>query len=142
MNINHSHMRYDDDESRMEELRELFALLDEKEKETENLVKQIDYSCFDHIVIALEQALNAIGGRRSFYTLCRDRTTVVETISLPLFKVLNAFRKHLVILRIVPNSNSLISRFKHIIRTYQMIRYPNHLVVIQPKLQSINTIEA
>jgi hypothetical protein len=120
-----------EDEARMQELRELFALLEEKEL---------------HHNVSFDEEIHSIDGAfgRSLRILSWDD---FESDSDPVDihqMWLKALQHVMSYLRsaLPSEDTSLLSKFKQTLTRYAEIKYPNLLVVIQPKLQLINTIEA
>lgn len=119
--------RYED-EARMRELRYLFSLFEDEEHQPTDL----DY---------LEYCLNVVIDRTLRVLSWADLGNEPVTDNK---KWLNALQRAMSYLRVnLPSfDTSLLSKLKHTLMRYAEIRYPNFLVVIQPKLQLLNTIEA
>jgi hypothetical protein len=122
-----------EDEARMHELRELFALLEEKELHTTSFNEKLH-----SIDEALGRALSVLS-----WDDFEDDSQAVAIVVIHR-KWLRVLRYAMPYLRsaLSPEDTSLLSKLKQTLTKYAEIKHPNHLIVIQPKLQLINTIEA
>ncbi|MBD8353622.1 hypothetical protein KWE70_18830 [Acinetobacter pittii] len=121
-----------EDEARMHELRELFALLEEKNLHTTSSNEKAH-----SINETLERALSIL----SWDDFEDDTQAIAVVIHRNWLKVLQYVMPYLRSV-LSPKDISLLSKLKQALTKYAEIKHPNHLVVIQPKLQLINTIEA
>lgn len=124
-----------EDEVRMQELRHLFGLMDEREEEwqvtkTTTLEKALKILSWCDLEVApglaeleREQPKDLIEQHR---------------------KWLKAFHSAMFYLakRLLVTDKSLLIRLRRTLDRYAEISYPNLLIVIQPKLQILNSIEA
>lgn len=125
-----------EDEARMQELRELFALLEEKELHT---------ASHDEEFHSVRRALSVLS-----WCDFEENDRVSNSVPAPTFvrvhqiwlKALHYVMSYLRLLLLPSEDASLLSKFKQVLMKYKDIKYPNLLIVIQPKLQLINTIEA
>lgn len=130
-----------EDEVRMQELRRLFDLMDEREhqqiqaKELEEALNVLSW--FD-VVRALESCLDCIVPQRR-----EMRSQSIDRIEQHR-KWLKAFRSAMPYLAkmLLVTDASLLIRMRSTLDRYAEISYPNLLVMIQPKLQTLNSIEA
>lgn len=97
--------------------------LDEKNLQKLESIRQIR---------SLERALEVLAS--TFDKLTIDK----KLFFIVLKKLSNSFFK----LKKLSKKIILINHFKHLIEIFQMIKHENHLVLLQPKLQSINSIKA
>ena len=97
--------------------------LDEKNLQKLESIRQIR---------SLERALEVLAS--TFDKLTIDK----KLFFIVLKKLSNSFFK----LKKLSKKIILINHFKHLIEIFQMFKHENHLVLLQPKLQSINSIKA
>lgn len=130
-----------EDEVRMQELRRLFDLMDEREHQqiqAKELEEALNVLSWVDVVRALESCLDCIvPERREMRSQSIDRIEQHR-------KWLKAFRSampYLAKMLLVTDASFLI-RMRSTLDRYAEISYPNLLVMIQPKLQTLNSIEA
>ena len=130
-----------EDEVRMQELRRLFDLMDEREHQqiqAKELEEALNVLSWVDVVRALESCLDCIvPERREMRSQSIDRIEQHR-------KWLKAFRSampYLAKMLLVTDASFLI-RMRSTLDRYVEISYPNLLVMIQPKLQTLNAIEA
>lgn len=130
-----------EDEVRMQELRRLFDLMDEREHQqiqAKELEEALNVLSWVDVVRALESCLDCIvPERREMGSQSIDRIEQHR-------KWLKAFRSampYLAKMLLVTDASFLI-RMRSTLDRYAEISYPNLLVMIQPKLQTLNSIEA
>ena len=130
-----------EDEVRMQELRRLFDLMDEREHQqiqAKELEEALNVLSWVDVVRALESCLDCIvPERREMRSQSIDRIEQHR-------KWLKAFRSampYLAKMLLVTDASFLI-RMRSTLDRYAEISYPNLLVMIQPKLQTLNAIEA
>ena len=130
-----------EDEVRMQELRRLFDLMDEREHQqiqAKELEEALNVLSWVDVVRALESCLDCIvPERREIRSQSIDRIEQHR-------KWLKAFRSampYLAKMLLVTDASFLI-RMRSTLDRYAEISYPNLLVMIQPKLQTLNSIEA
>lgn len=115
---------------------ELDRLFLEFDKEVDRLLELEQENCQQLELIretrSLERALKVIAG-------AIDRLGIYKT---QFFIILKKFRSSFFKFRELHKKIISINYFKHLIEIFQMIKYENHLVLLQPKLQSINSIKA
>lgn len=116
-----------EDEARMQELRELFALLEERAMPRD--------TSFDEESHSIERAFRILS-----WDDFESDSDPVDNHQMWL-KALQYVMSYLR-LALPSEDTSLLSKFKQTLTKYTEIKYPNLLVVIQPKLQLINSIEA
>jgi prefoldin subunit 5 len=97
--------------------------LDEKNLQKLESIRQIR---------SLERALEVLASTFDRLTIDKKEFFIV------LKKLSNSFFK----LKKLSKKIILINHFKHLIEIFQMIKHENHLVLLQPRLQSINSIKA
>jgi hypothetical protein len=121
--------RYED-EARMRELRYLFSLFEDEGQQPTDL----DYLAYC-LSVVIDRTLRVL----SWDDLGSEPEPVEANK-----KWLKALQSAMSYLRLNSSSfdTSLISKLKQTLTKYAEIRYPNFLVVIQPKLQLLNSIEA
>ena len=126
-----------EDEVRMQELKRLFDLMDEQELEQKTLGVKLEralriLSWDDFTDIDVCPGLAELEVQQPIETIKQHR------------KWLKAFRSAMPYLaKVLPvNDASLLIRLRSILDRYAEISYPNLLIVIQPKLQTLNAIEA
>ena len=119
-----------EDEARMQELRYLFSLFEDEEQQSNDSDRFMYY-----FRVIMDRALRVL----SWDDLGNDPEPVEAHK-----KWLKALQCAMFYLRLnLPSfDTSLLSKLKQTLTKYAEIRYPNLLVVIQPKLQLLNTIEA
>lgn len=130
-----------EDEVRMQELRRLFDLMDEREHQqiqAKELEEALNVLSWVDVVRALESCLDCIvPERREMRSQSIDRVEQHR-------KWLKAFRSAMPYLAkiLLVTDASLLIRMRSTLDRYAEISYPNLLVMIQPKLQTLNSIEA
>ena len=130
-----------EDEVRMQELRRLFDLMDEREHQqiqAKELEEALNVLSWVDVVRALESCLDCIvPERREMRSQSIDRIEQHR-------KWLKAFRSAMPYLAkmLLVTDASLLIRMRSTLDQYAEISYPNLLVMIQPKLQTLNSIEA
>lgn len=130
-----------EDEVRMQELRRLFDLMDEREHQqiqAKELEEALNVLSWVDVVRALESCLDCIVPQR-----WEMRSQSIDRIEQHR-KWLKAFRSampYLAKMLLVTDASFLI-RMRSTLDRYAEISYPNLLVMIQPKLQTLNSIEA
>ena len=130
-----------EDEVRMQELRRLFDLMDEREHQqiqAKELEEALNVLSWVDVVRALESCLDCIVPQRR-----EMRSQSIDRIEQHR-KWLKAFRSampYLAKMLLVTDASFLI-RMRSTLDRYVEISYPNLLVMIQPKLQTLNSIEA
>ena len=130
-----------EDAVRMQELRRLFDLMDEREHQqiqAKELEEALNVLSWVDVVRALESCLDCIVPQRR-----EMRSQSIDRIEQHR-KWLKAFRSampYLAKMLLVTDASFLI-RMRSTLDRYAEISYPNLLVMIQPKLQTLNSIEA
>ena len=130
-----------EDEVRMQELRRLFDLMDEREHQqiqAKELEEALNVLSWVDVVRALESCLDCIVPQRR-----EMRSQSIDRIEQHR-KWLKAFRSampYLAKMLLVTDASFLI-RMRSTLDRYAEISYPNLLVMIQPKLQTLNSIQA
>ena len=130
-----------EDEVRMQELRRLFDLMDEREHQqiqAKELEEALNVLSWVDVVRALESCLDCIvPERREMRSQSIDRIEQHR-------KWLKAFRSAMPYLAkiLLATDASFLIRMRSTLDRYAEISYPNLLVMIQPKLQTLNSIEA
>ncbi|WDM41697.1 hypothetical protein KNV99_20760 (plasmid) [Acinetobacter nosocomialis] len=130
-----------EDEVRMQELRRLFDLMDEREHQqiqAKELEEALNVLSWVDVVRALESCLDCIvPERREMRSQSIDRIEQHR-------KWLKAFRSAMPYLAkiLLVTDASLLIRLRSTLDRYAEISYPNLLVMIQPKLQTLNSTEA
>ena len=128
-----------EDEVRMQELRRLFDLMDEREHQqiqAKELEEALNVLSWVDVVRALESCLDCIVPQRR-----EMRSQSIDRIEQHR-KWLKAFRSampYLAKMLLVTDASFLI-RMRSTLDRYAEISYPNLLIVIQPKLQTLNAI--
>ncbi|UIZ59104.1 hypothetical protein LZP46_15155 (plasmid) [Acinetobacter sp. SCLZS86] len=130
-----------EDEVRMQELRRLFDLMDEREHQqiqAKELEEALNVLSWVDVVRALESCLDCIVPQRR-----EMRSQSIDRIEQHR-KWLKAFRSAMPYLAkmLLVTDASLLIRLRSTLDRYVEISYPNLLVMIQPKLQTLNSIEA
>ena len=130
-----------EDEVRMQELRCLFDLMDEREHQqiqAKELEEALDVLSWADVGRALERCLDCIVPQRR-----EMRSQSIDRIEQHR-KWLKAFRSAMPYLAkmLLVTDASLLIRLRSTLDRYAEISYPNLLVMIQPKLQTLNSIEA
>lgn len=130
-----------EDEVRMQELRRLFDLMDEREHQqiqAKELEEALNVLSWVDVVRALESCLDCIVPQRR-----EMRSQSIDRIEQHR-KWLKAFRSAMPYLAkmLLVTDASLFIRLRSTLDRYAEISYPNLLVMIQPKLQTLNSIEA
>ena len=130
-----------EDAVRMQELRRLFDLMDEREHQqiqAKELEEALNVLSWVDVVRALESCLDCIVPQRR-----EMRSQSIDRIEQHR-KWLKAFRSAMPYLAkiLLVTDASLLIRMRSTLDRYAEISYPNLLVMIQPKLQTLNSIEA
>ena len=130
-----------EDEVRMQELRRLFDLMDEREHQqiqAKELEEALNVLSWVDVVRALESCLDCIVPQR-----WEMRSQSIDRIEQHR-KWLKAFRSAMPYLAkmLLVTDASLLIRLRSTLDRYAEISYPNLLVMIQPKLQTLNSIKA
>ena len=130
-----------EDEVRMQELRRLFDLMDEREHQqiqAKELEEALNVLSWVDVVRAFESCLDCIVPQR-----WEMRSQSIDRIEQHR-KWLKAFRSAMTYLAkmLLVTDASLLIRMRSTLDRYAEISYPNLLVMIQPKLQTLNSIEA
>ena len=130
-----------EDEVRMQELRRLFDLMDEREHQqiqAKELEEALNVLSWVDVVRALESCLDCIVPQRR-----EMRSQSIDRIEQHR-KWLKAFRSAMPYLAkmLLVTDASLLIRMRSTLDRYAEISYPNLLVMIQPKLQTLNSIKA
>ncbi|MFA3237850.1 hypothetical protein ABTC58_17605 [Acinetobacter baumannii] len=130
-----------EDEVRMQKLRRLFDLMDEREHQqiqAKELEEALDVLSWADVGRALERCLDCIVPQRR-----EMRSQSIDRIKQHR-KWLKAFRSAMPYLAkmLLVTDASLLIRLRSTLDRYAEISYPNLLVMIQPKLQTLNSIEA
>ena len=130
-----------EDEVRMQELRRLFDLMDEREHQqiqAKELEEALNVLSWVDVVRALESCLDCIVPQRR-----EMRSQSIDRIEQHR-KWLKAFRSAMPYLAkmLLVTDASLFIRLRSTLDRYAEISYPNLLVMIQPKLQTLNSIKA
>ncbi|HCH8074833.1 TPA: hypothetical protein PKT77_003767 [Acinetobacter baumannii] len=126
-----------EDEVRMQELKRLFNLMDEQELEQKTLrvkleraLRILSWDDFEDIEVC--PGLAELKGQQPIDTIKQHR------------KWLKALRSAMPYLAkiLLATDASLLIRLRSTLDRYAEISYPNLLVMIQPKLQTLNSIKA
>ena len=130
-----------EDKVRMQELRRLFDLMDEREHQqiqAKELEEALNVLSWVDVVRAFESCLDCIVPQRR-----EMRSQSIDRIEQHR-KWLKAFRSAMPYLAkmLLVTDASLLIRMRSTLDRYAEISYPNLLVMIQPKLQTLNSIEA
>lgn len=135
--------------SELEDL-ELDDLLEDLQRDSDELDKL--YLEFDKIDAELDKLLeldeqlrklesikqiNSIKRALEVLTNALDRRT---TNKRQFFIILSKFSSSFFKLKKLSKKIILIKHFKHLIEIFQMIRHENHVVLLQPRLQAINSV--
>lgn len=136
--------------SELEDL-ELDALLEDLQRDSDELDKL--YLEFDKIDVELDtllgldekklRKLESIKQIRSIKKVLEVLTSVLDRPTLnkrQFFIVLNKFSSSFLKLKKLSKKIILINYFKHLIEVFQTIKHENHVVLLQPRLQAINSI--
>ncbi|GAA5632860.1 hypothetical protein Acal02_03518 [Acinetobacter calcoaceticus] len=83
------------------------------------------------------KALRESFSHLSNYALGLDTAIDYEKLLLSL---LSQFQYSAIQLKKIPNKSLLVNFFKHINEIFQTIKYGNHIVLLQPRLQAINSV--
>ncbi len=131
-----------EDEVRMQELRHLFDLMDEREqqqKERDNeLQEALEVLSWDHVASAIERCFAYI--KPCIAPELKPRVDYIE-LHRQWLKAFRSAMPYLAKMLLVTDA-SLLIRLRSTLDRYVEISYPNLLVMIQPKLQTLNAIEA
>ena len=115
---------------------------------------QLDKLCleFDKIDTELnrlleldEKNLRKLESIRQIRSLERALEVLASAFDRPttnFFIVLNKLSSSFFKLKKLSKKIILINHFKHLIEVFKTIKYENHLVLLQPRIQSINSIKA
>lgn len=133
-----------EDEARMQELRRLFDLMDEREKRKQAVEVDLDRALS---ILSWDdfEDLDICPGLDSL-----ERRHHTNQFSIPTDRI-DQHRKWLSALRLAMpylikilqvNDSSLLTKLRKTVARYAEISYSNLLVVIQPKLQTLNSIKA
>ena len=133
-----------EDEARMQELRRLFDLMDEREKRKQAVEVDLDRALS---ILSWDEFedLDICPGLDSL-----ERRHHTNQFSIPTDRI-DQHRKWLSALRsampylikiLQVNDSSLLTKLRKTVARYAEISYSNLLVVIQPKLQTLNSIKA
>ncbi|KAA0605227.1 hypothetical protein E2K73_13920 [Acinetobacter sp. RF15A] len=138
--------------SELEDL-ELDALLEDLQRDSDELDKL--YLEFDKIDAELdrllgldEKNLRKLESIRQIRSLKRALEVLTSAVDRPaidkrqFFIVLNKISSSFFKLKKLSKKTISINHFKHLIEIFQTIKHENHLVLLQPRLQSINSIKA
>ena len=130
-----------EDEVRMQELRRLFDLMDEREHQqiqAKELEEALNVLSWVDVVRAFESCLDCIVPQRR-----EMRSQSIDRIEQHR-KWLKAFRSAMpyIAKMLIVNDASFLIRMRSTFDLYAEISYPNLLVMIQPKLQTLNSIKA
>lgn len=130
-----------EDKVRMQELRRLFDLMDEREHQqiqAKELEEALNVLSWVDVVRAFESCLDCIVPQRR-----EMRSQSIDRIEQHR-KWLKAFRSAMPYLAkmLLVTDASLFIRLRSTLDRYAEISYPNLLVMIQPKLQTLNSIKA
>lgn len=138
-----------EDEVRMHKLRRLFDLMDEREEEEkvaeaklEKALRVLSWCDLESFNVC--PGLDNLERRQRVYPIDAD-TYVVDIDRIEQHrKWLKAFRSAMPYLAkmLLVTDASLLIRMRSTLDRYAEISYPNLLVMIQPKLQTLNSIEA
>lgn len=136
--------------SELEDL-ELDALLEDLQRDSDELDKL--YLEFDKIDVELDtllgldekklRKLESIKQIRSIKKVLEVLTSVLDRPTInkrQFFIVLNKFSSSFLKLKKLSKKIILINYFKHLIKVFQTIKHENHVVLLQPRLQAINSI--
>ncbi|MEN8332686.1 hypothetical protein [Acinetobacter sp. WCHA39] len=136
--------------SELEDL-ELDALLEDLQRDSDELDKL--YLEFDKIDVELDtllgldekklRKLESIKQIRSIKKVLEVLTSVLDRPTInkrQFFIVLNKFSSSFLKLKKLSKKIILINYFKHLIEVFQTIKHENHVVLLQPRLQAINSI--
>ena len=130
-----------EDKVRMQELRRLFDLMDEREHQqiqAKELEEALNVLSWVDVVRALESCLDCIVPQRR-----EMRSQSIDRIEQhrKWLKALRSAMPYLAKILLATDASFLI-RMRSTLDRYAEISYPNLLVMIQPKLQTLNSIEA
>lgn len=134
-----------EDEARMQELKRLFDLMDEREKaeqkavdeylrDTANEILELETSLRILSWIDIAESLSHCVGR------CEEPVDYIE-VHRKWLKALRSAMSYLAKVLLVTDA-SLLIKLRRTLDRYAEISYPNLLIVIQPKLQTLNSIKA
>ncbi len=135
--------------SELEDLK-LDALLEYLQRDSDELDKlclEVDTE-LDRLLELDEKNLQKLESIRKIRSLKRSLEILASAFDRPIFDkrhffiFLNKFGSSFFKLKKLSKKIILINHFKHLIEIFQMIKYENHLVLLQPRLQSINSIKA
>lgn len=135
--------------SELEDL-ELDTLLEDLQKDSDELDKlclEFDKE-LDRLLELEEKNLQKLESIRQIRSVERALKVLASALDRPtiykrqFFIVLNKLSSSLFKFKKLSKKIILTNHFKHLIEVFQMIKHENHLVLLQPKLQSINSIKA
>lgn len=130
---------------------ELDALLEDLQREPD----EIDKLClkFDEIDVELdtlleldEKKLRKLESIKQISSIKKALEVLTGVLDRPtinkrqFFIVLNKFGSSFLKLKKLAKKIILINDFKHLIEIFQTIKHENHVVLLQPRLQAINSI--
>lgn len=128
--------------SELEDL-ELDALLEDLQRDSDELDTELN-----RLLELDEKNLQKLESIRQIRSLERALEVLASTFDRltidkrQFFIVLNKLSSSFFKLKKLSKKIILINHFKHLIEIFQMIKHENHLVLLQPRLQSINSIKA
>ena len=130
---------------------ELDALLEDLHRDSDEL--NTLYLEFDKIDVELdsllkldEKTLRKLESIKRIRSIKRALEVLTNAIDRPtinkrqFFIVLSKFSSSFFKLKKLSKNIILINHFKHLIEIFQTIRHENHVVLLQPRLQAINSI--
>lgn len=135
--------------SELEDL-ELDALLEDLQRDSDELDKLcLEFDTELNRLLELDeknlQKLESIRQIRSLERALEVLASTFDRLTIDnrqFFIVLNKLSSSFFKLKKLSKKIILINHFKHLIEIFQMIKHENHLVLLQPRLQSINSIKA
>lgn len=135
--------------SELEDL-ELDALLEDLQRDSDELDKLcLEFDTELNKLLELDeknlQKLESIRKIRSLERALEVVTSTFDRLTIdkrPFFIIFNKFSSSFFKLKKLSKKIILINHFKHLIEIFEMIKHENHLVLLQPRLQSINSIKA
>lgn len=135
--------------SELEDL-ELDALLEDLQRDSDELDKLcLEFDTELNRLLELDeknlQKLEYIRQIRSLERALEVLASTFDRLTIDnrqFFIVLNKLSSSFFKLKKLSKKIILINYFKHLIEIFQMIKHENHLVLLQPRLQSINSIKA
>jgi len=135
--------------SELEDL-ELDALLEDLQRDSDELDKLcLEFDTELNRLLELDeknlQKLESIRQIRSLERALEVVTSTFDRLTIDkrqFFIVFNKLSSSFFKLKKLSKKIILINHFKHLIEIFEMIKHENHLVLLQPRLQSINSIKA